>query len=146
MAKLSKFLTAASCDTVTANFTFPLVYSWPGYDGERMLDHGFHVQRGGGDYVDFCVIWQTGQSFVQRLVHLRRRSLEETSTACGMLVCRNHTLHTELLAVSLTSNEKGVSRKHGLVVAVFEKEANGILGMAWSVQGGDFDGVTHFEC
>lgn len=46
----------------------------------------------------------------------------------------------------LTSDEKGVPCEHGFVVAIFEKEAYGVLGMAWSVKSGDFDGVTHSEC
>lgn len=70
--------------------------------------------------VYFCVVWQCGQSFVQRLMHLFGCALEEAAAA---------------------ANEQCVTGEDSLVVSVLEVEADAVLCVAWCVKSGNFDGT-----
>lgn len=45
----------------------------------------------------------------------------------------------------LTANEEGVSSENSTVIAVFEQEADAVLGVTWCVQGLHFDVLADGE-
>lgn len=124
-AKSSSFLIASFCETVTANLTLLLVYSWPGY---RLSEYGeqFHLVRS-FTHIDLGIIGQSSKSLIQRLVHLSSRAFEEASTA---------------------SDEEGVAGEYDAIVGccVFEEKADAVLGMAGRVKSFDFDALADGEC
>lgn len=74
--------------------------------------------------IHFRVVWKCGECLVQCLVHLFRCALEEAAAA---------------------ANEQCVAGEYGLVIAVFEVEADAVLRVAWCVEGGDLNGAD-VEC
>ena len=62
-------------DTWMQNFTFALVYSWPGFE----VSVNSLKTEGDKTNINLGVIWQGCQRLVQRLVHLRGITLEETA-------------------------------------------------------------------
>lgn len=102
--------------------------------GVELLDR-IVVNHGLGEfYITLCVlvsredlgvVWEGGKCFVQGFVHLLGVSFEEAAAS---------------------ADEQCVSCEDGTVVAVFEEEANTVLGVAWRVEclhidGADVEGV-----
>lgn len=69
---------------------------------------------------DFGVIWEGGKCFVQGFVHLLGVSFKEAAAS---------------------ANEQCISCEYGTVVAVFEVEADAVLGVAWCVKCLHIDGA-----
>lgn len=75
--------------------------------------------------VNLGVVWQSGQCFVQRFLHLLRCSFKEASA---------------------TAYKQGVAGEDCAVIAIFEVEADAVLSVAWCVKCRKFYGSNVETC
>lgn len=71
------FCTASRCDTEAANLTLDFVYSCPGcHQCQKSAPNSIICLP---PHIDHGVVWQSSQTLVQSLVHLRRGAFKESS-------------------------------------------------------------------
>jgi hypothetical protein len=95
-------------------------------------------------YIDLRILWKRGQSLIQRLVHLRRRTLEEPPASCSSRGFSINPLSL-LRQANHTANEKCIPCENSFLLAILHKIANAILRMARRMQRRHGDPVSDLK-